>query len=201
MQMATVNSVVWIKEAAQVRALESPTRQEIVDGLAALGQASMTELAEHLGRAADSLYFHVRKLMKIGLVREVERRQEGRHVWAVYALEGRTPRIAYQAGMGRSISRVVAGALRLSLREFQGAIGRDDVQLDGPRRNLWGGRLKGWLSSEDLQEVNHLIDRLSQVLHGRGPGEGRRAYSFAWVFAPGRVRQRNNSNTKRERRS
>lgn len=181
----------WIKEPAQIKALTSPMRQEIVDAVAALGPCSMTELAEHLGRAADSLYFHVRKLVKVKLLREVEKRKEGRHVWAIYALPARQVRMVYSPAMLKTIRKVVAGAMRLSLREFNQALLQKNGSFTGPHRNLWGGRMKGWLTPEDLVEVNQIIERLLFLMQKQGPGPGRTIHSLGWVLSPARVRQRN----------
>ena len=183
-------SVYWIRDAAQIRALVSPLRQEIVDAVAALGPSSIVEVADHLGRAPDSLYFHVKKLVRVGLLREVETRKSGRHVWVVYALPARQVRIAYSgAGLG-TIQKIVTGAMRLSLREFQRALDRKGGVLTGPSRNIWGGRTKGWLSDSDLQELNQLLERALHLMSRRGPGPDRRMHTLGWVLAPARVHPR-----------
>ena len=179
-----------IKDPAQIRALESPMRQEIVDAITAIGPCSITELASYLGRAADSLYFHVKKLVKVRLVQEVERRKEGRHESAIYAMPGRSARIVYSSPMKKSIRKVVAGALRLSLREFNLGLAEKNPTFSGTHRSLWGGRAKGWLSKDDLAEVNRLLEQLSQIMCRSEPGHDRQVYSLGWVFAPAQVRPR-----------
>ncbi len=58
-----------VRDPDHVRLLSSPVRQEVVDTLAALGgQASIAAMAEHLGRPADGLYYHMRALVESGLV-------------------------------------------------------------------------------------------------------------------------------------
>lgn len=184
------NDAFWISRPSQIRALESPTRQEIVDALAVLGPSSIADLAGHLGRAADSLYFHVRRLVKVGIVRELEPRGQGRHQAAVYTLPGHSVRIRYDRKAGESIRRVIAGALRLSLREFGRAFKHTKARLTGERRNLWGARLKGWLNDDDVAEVNALLERLAQIML-RGPsGEGRTLHSLAWVLSPAQNREK-----------
>lgn len=188
--MAKNNTIVWISDPAQVRALESPMRQEIVDAVTAIGPCSIIELAAYLGRAADSLYFHVRRLVKVRLVQEVDRRKDGRHESAIYAMPGRSARIVYSSPMRKSIRKVVSGALRLSLREFNLGLAEKNPQFSGPHRTLWGGRGKGWLSKADLAEVNRLLEQLSQILCRNEPGPDRQVYSLGWVFAPAQVRPR-----------
>jgi predicted transcriptional regulator len=194
-------SIVWIAQPAQIRALESPMRQEIVDAITAIGPCSITELSEHLGRAADSLYFHVKKLVKVGLVREIDQVQLGRHVWARFAMAGRSARIKYDPAQLKSIRRIVAGALRLSLREFDQGLAQDGVRLHGERRNVWGGRIKGWLGGDDVAEVNRLLELLIQVFHRHGPGRGRQVHSLAWVLTPAQIRTRNKNGNHKERKA
>jgi len=100
---------------AQVRALVGPVRQELVDVLESAGPSSVAELGAHLGRPADALYHHLRRLEKVGLVVERERRKEGRHVFAVYDLARRPVRLNYAAPVRSvDIGRVVAAAQRLT---------------------------------------------------------------------------------------
>jgi hypothetical protein len=184
------NTIFWIKEADQIRALESPRRQEIVDAVAAIGPCSIVELAEHLGRAADSLYFHVKKLVQVKLLLEKETRKSGRHVWAIYALPSRQVRMVYRPAVMSSIRRVVAGAIRLSLREFNQSVARKAGAFIGPNRDTWGGRTKGWLSDSDLREVNQLLERILHLMSRRGPAPGLRMHTLGWVLAPTQVHPR-----------
>jgi hypothetical protein len=195
------DAIFWIKDVKQIRALESPRRQEIVDAVAAIGPCSILDLADHLGRAADSLYFHVKKLVQVGLLLEKEKRKAGRHVWAIYSLPSRQVRIVYRQAMMGSIQRVVAGAMRLSLREFNQSVAQAGGQFTGPNRNIWGGRTKGWLSDSELREVNQLLERILHVMSRHGPASGRRMHTLGWVLAPTRVHPRAAQHLARTRKS
>ncbi len=128
-------AIFLIDDPAQIKALQSPMRQEIVDALTTLGPSSIQAISEHLGRAADSLYFHVKKLVKVKLVQCVEKRREGRNEWAIYAVPGRHARIVYQPKVARSIKKIVARALSAiqhvtpARREMSGAAERKDGLL------------------------------------------------------------------------
>jgi hypothetical protein len=195
--MSAIPATYWIEDAAQIRALESPMRQELVDALTTLGPSSISDLATHLGRNADSLYFHIRKLVKVKLVVVVEQKKVGRHEFAIYAVPGRTARLVYRPAVLRSIRKVVAGAVRLSVREFQRAILVPGEVTQGPGRALWGGRVKGWLSEPSLQEVNRHLEAIHQLLNREGPGPDKRVYSMGWVLTPATVRDRKQAKTKR----
>ena len=49
----------------------STVRQEIVDTIEALGgDAAVADIAAHLGRPADGIYYHLRRLVDSGVLRE-----------------------------------------------------------------------------------------------------------------------------------
>ena len=80
----TRNNAIPIERLPQLKALVSPVRQDIVDTLQTLGTASTTDLAEQLGRPADGLYYHVRALLKAGLVVPAGTRPQGGRNEALY---------------------------------------------------------------------------------------------------------------------
>lgn len=174
-----------IESPAAVRALASPVRQEIVDAVTAAGPCTIAQLGKHLGRAPDSLYFHVRRLVAVGLLVERDAQRRGRHVAAVYDVPGRPMRVAYASRVpARSIQSVVKGALRLGMRDFERAFSLSNAAVEGPGRNLWGGRAKGWVSEAEAREINAHIDRIMDIIHAGRPGKGRRQQSFSFVLAP-----------------
>lgn len=185
------SSLPFIVEApAQVRALASPARQEIVDALVAAGPCSIAELAAHTGRAPDSLYHHIRLLKKAGLIVERDPRKSGRHIAAIYDLPARPVFISYRAAQPRSLNAVVAAALRLGLRDFRAAVGRGSTVADGPSRNLWGGRVKGWVGPDELLEINTLLRRVYELIHTGAPGPGRHPQTLSFSLAPFRPNPR-----------
>ncbi len=184
MPAAQAKPALVIRDAAQVRALASPARQEIVDALAAAGPCSVADLAAHVGRAPDALYFHLRRLITVGLVVERGPRKNGRHIAAVYDVPARPVRIRYGGPIsGPALQRVLNSALRLAGRDFGRAFGAG-ATTEGPQRNLWGGRVKGWVGPRELARINTLIQRLSDVIGSGRPGRGRRPQTFTYVLAP-----------------
>jgi len=170
---------------AQVRALAGPVRQELVDVLESAGARSVAELGALLGRPADALYHHLRRLEKVGLVVEHERRKEGRHVFAVYDLARRPVRLNYAAPVrSADIGRVVSAAQRLTWREFQRALADGTGVSEGPRRTLRGGRVKGWATPQRLARVNALLEELVDTLAAGQPEPGATPISLAFLLAP-----------------
>ncbi len=177
-------AAVPIDKPAQLRALASPLRQELLDLLEAAGPLSIAELGAQLGRAPDALYFHVRRLERVGLVREHGRRQSGRHAFAVYDAIGRPLRIDRSKARRRDLDAVVGGILRLAARDYRRASAGGSAVAQGPTRNLCGARVRGWLGAEQLTEVNALLEQLSACVRAGRPGPGREPVAFAFVLAP-----------------
>ena len=169
---------------AHLRALHTPARQEIVDTLDAAGPCSVARLAELIGRPADSLYHHLRRLVRVGLVVE-ERHKEGRHVFAIYRLQVRPLKLRYERpACSADVVGVVGAAHRLAWREFRRAMGRGDAITSGPRRTLWGARAKGWLSPDELERVNRLLGEVIELLRAGTPARGRVPVSASFLLAP-----------------
>jgi hypothetical protein len=189
----------WIERVEQVRALESTVCQEIVDLVGAAGPCSVREMAGFMGRRPDSLYYHVRKLSAAGLLVDRGTQGAGRRAEAVYDVPRRPLRLAYDPSDPenvRAVSRVVASMLRSANRDFRGGFRPDLAVVEGDARNLWAARMKGWLSDDDLAELNTLLNRILEVFHrreaaenaGREPhstkGAPPRLHSLTWVLAP-----------------
>jgi DNA-binding transcriptional ArsR family regulator len=173
-----------ITAPAQIRALSSPTRQEIVDVIAAAGPLAIGELARLLGRAADGLYFHVRTLARVGLLVEHDSQRRGRRFAATYDVPFRPLVIQAQPNRAKAVGRVLQSALRLAGRDVERALKRRDVRTVGPSRTLAAGRVKGWLSPPELRRVNALLDEILKILRSARPGPGRTLHSITYASAP-----------------
>src|SRR5579875_570799 len=77
--MAKSDPVWVIFGKKELSALASSARQEIIDVMGQMGTVSVAELADTLGRPADTLYYHLRILTKARLVQSVGSRvKDGR---------------------------------------------------------------------------------------------------------------------------
>lgn len=168
---------------AATRALTSATRQEIVDVLSSAGPCTVATLADLLGRRPDALYFHLRALERVGLVRQKMDRTGSSKAGVVFELPA-VVRLDYDAAPRADLARVVRHALKLSLREFERECLSGRPIGDGSARHLWGGRVMGWVSAPDLARINSLINELHEILRSGRPGEDRRAISLGFLLAP-----------------
>lgn len=174
----------WIRSPAQVRALVSPARQEIIDALDAAGPCSVSALAALIGRAPDGLYFHLRRLESCGLIKECGRTQQGRHTWATYDVTERPVRLDYDALPTDSVAAVISAAMRLGMRDFKRAMRKGGVTVRGNDRDLWGARIKGWITPQNIRRINEVLNELRDLMHNRGPAKGTRAMSISFILAP-----------------
>jgi predicted transcriptional regulator len=191
-----------IRRTDQIRCLMSQVRQEIVDTVEALGTCSIGEIAEHLGRSADGLYYHVRALLETDLLEQRGFRDGGRQPEAMYAIKpcAASLRLHYDPADPENVaavSGVVSSMLRVAERDFGGGFVPGVAVCRGPERNLWAARRRGWLSAEDLREVNCLLERLTELL-GQGKASGReRLYALTYVIAPVEAHGRRRQKTER----
>ena len=176
-----------VRDPAQVRLLSSAVRQELVDTLASLGgEAGVASLAEQLGRPADGLYYHLRALIAGGLVEELP--SEGGERRFRLAGESSDPvRLVYDLGPNGNAAELrafVHGLLQIAGRDFESALESGDAVIAGAGRELWASRNKGWLSPEDVREVNALLGRLGELTSQPKAAGRDRLASLAFVLAP-----------------
>jgi predicted transcriptional regulator len=165
--MAKRELVYTIYGKKELRALASFARQEIIDVLAQMGTVSAPELAQALGRPADTLYYHLRILHKAGLVETVGSRVRDGRTEALY--HARNLNIDYEASR-RSNEKELTGMASSMLR------------LGGPQRELWSARKTGRLTQKDLMRVNRLI---KELLASASPGsEKGQLYGITVLLTP-----------------
>lgn len=182
--MATSSRLV-IRSQKQLAALVSGVRQDIVDLLAEMGNASVAQLAAGLGRPADALYFHLRALHKAGLVQSAGFRYSGRRKERLFCTTASELRLQYdpQSSMNRaSVNAIVRSMLRLGIRDFTRAFQPGPLIVDGPGRELVALRKTGRLSSRQLADVNQSIGRLTRSVFR--PGRKGRLYAITILLIP-----------------
>ena len=173
-----------ITSSSQLRALASPARQEILDLLARTGPASAADLGRLLQRPADGLYYHLRALARVGLIRAATRVRAGR-TETVYRSAHREPALRHDvspSGNSAAVTAIVASMLRLGVRDFRKAAASGSVRTEGPRRDLWALRVAGRLLEGDLEAVNRGIRGLRDAVTRRRTGG--RLYALTILITP-----------------
>lgn len=174
-----------VKTGRELASLASAARQEIVDVLAEMGTVSIGEIAAALGRPADALYFHVRALMRAGLVQPAGYRLRGARKEALFRTVAAELVLLYNpdsATNRRAVTAAVSSMLRLGDRDFRRAFQGGNVMVSGARRELWALRKAGRLSSEKLARVNQLIKKLADSVSK--PDSVGRLYGITVILTP-----------------
>lgn len=176
---------------ADMAELLKPLRLEIYESLQVGGPATVAGLASRLGRAADSLYYHVRKLVDIGVVERRDDESSGRsgpgRNGAVFGVAARAVMMELDMTSRRSRETwagSVAAVLRLAERDVRAALEKGDVRTEGVRRNLLARRLKARLTDKELRRVNALQDELQALLSANADSTKGRLYATTCVMTP-----------------
>lgn len=178
-----------VTSVRQLLVIASPGREDLVDAVGVLGPCTITELARFVGRSRNALYYHVKALRDCGLLLESRRSGQGKKATAYYDVPGRPMVVRFDLGTRRTRKAVIALArirLRSAARGFVRACRPDVATVEGPTRNLWVTRWKGWLSNRELEEANTHLARLIELLrHKAGPVSAKRKlHEFTFVLAP-----------------
>lgn len=173
-------------------------RQELIDCIESIGPCTIAQVAQHTGRAPDSLYFHIRALQRAGLLVSVKMpkslKSNGREP-AMYDVCARPMTLDYREPIKPAdLTAIARGMLRLAQRDIKGALSTshagETVNLEGPQRQLWFARAKGWLLPEDLTKLNALLAQALTLVRTRRQTAGAKSMSFVFAIAPSKVSKR-----------
>jgi DNA-binding transcriptional ArsR family regulator len=178
-----------IEDQPALAALVSTVRQEIVDTIEALGgDAAVADIAAQLGRPADGFYYHLRRLVDAGVLREGEDHGDGRgRRYRTIAQRGQRIHLRYGRGSRSNpgtVAQVVSGMLRTAERDFAKALRGGSASGAGELRDLWASRLKGWVGDDELREINRMLVRLAELLQQPRDPHRNRLVTLAWMLAP-----------------
>jgi len=181
------NAQTRIRTARQLRVLTSPIAIEVVESLQAHGPSTVTQIGTRLGRRANSLYYHVTKLVDAGLIRKVGQRQSGARTQAVYdvvsqRITGKT--VPKQRRLRDLTVRAVAATLRHAARDFERASESGSPVEDGRHRSILMNRHKAWLTPKQLENVNRHIDALRLIFAEGTPPQGGTLCALTMVLTP-----------------
>lgn len=177
-----------IRSRKQLDALKAAARQELLDVLSSMGTVSVAELAVALDKPADSLYYHLRILQKAGLVVEDGTREDAGHNERLYRAVASDLRLAYRPGPqgnAEMITPIVDSMLRLTSRDFKAAFTDATTVVEGPQRELWATRTTGWLTEQQVEELNQHLASMQQTTVSSPPRDGgERLYALTMVLTP-----------------
>lgn len=156
-----------VRSAAEWAAINSPVRMEMVVFLIAAGTCAIRELALLMNRPADGLYHHMRKLVRAGLVVEVDTRRVGKQSEMLYraaaddVVVDRNLQSRATRDRTRKLFRTI---MQHAQRTIEVAIASGAAVLEGRRRNVSFNWLASWLDETQLARVRAHHDAIHAIL-------------------------------------
>ncbi len=178
---------ILVSKVAQMEALTSPVRHQIHLVMEMLGACSVNELAERMGRVPETLYYHVRRLEKVGILERVGSRVVSSREEAIYQLKGKRLRVDPSQSSPRFLKARAKGCgslLRFAQRAFVRAIERKAKRPLLPKHGLRIQQATVRLSAANLSKLNERLDSLQDFLADADEPEGRNMYVITLATAP-----------------
>ncbi len=165
--MKQENKIYFISTPRQLEVLSSPVRNEMIEVMMRLGSSTIGEIAEAMGRSAESLYYHMEQLRRVSAVRLVERRKGKRQLERVYELVANDFRInetAHSPAFRRALKKAARALLQQSATEMEASIDSGQANKGDSAQTHRIGRDIVCLSDEALAELNERIVELHEWL-------------------------------------
>ena len=171
----------------QRKALASPLRLEIVSFFEHGRELSVRDVANRLGRPVASLYFHVHKLVRSGLLVESATRGSGPAAEVLYrAIAERIALPVHSSSPAAmdAVVKAIRALLRQVSREFETVCRTPDLIARQGGAQAVGRRQRVWLTNEDAAEVRKRLDAVERFLMQRSGAPGGTEYTWTSMFLP-----------------
>lgn len=160
-----------IDRPRQIAVLAAPLRGRIVDDLAGNGPSSVNEIAERLGQRPEGLYYHVRALVRVGLLVIASRRRSGRRWEAIYRLVAprlKIDRRQRSKAFIKACADLCAATLRAAARDYRSALEDGSSAAEGPSPNLVIRRHVAHLDAPGLRRLNKHLAAIADLFEEAG---------------------------------
>lgn len=178
---------VLVDRVEQVRALHGPLPHRMVAVWERLGACSVAELAAVIGETPEVLYYHVRRLVKVGLIVPITPGDPGRRAEAIYELPGRELVFDHRQTTPAfldALANAVGALLRLAERTYREALPLPHARRLGARRNLMLQQHDARLSPRSLSELNRRLEDIATFVAKHDDPARTDWISLTMVLAP-----------------
>lgn len=169
----------------------APARTEIVEAMRMTAPCAIADIAEILDRPADTLYRHMDKLVRAGLVVEVGRRRRGRRMERLFDLVADDFGFGLRETSGRIANRAIEECansfLRSTTRAVRDSAAAGALVVGEEERNLVVSYELGWLTPAGVREARAILARLKQLMDAGKSSDARLAPGAGLYLALGVV--------------
>ncbi len=183
--------------------LVAPVRLEVVEAMRMIAPCSIAEIAAALDRPADTLYRHIDKLKRAGMVVEAGVRRSGRRFEQVYDLVADDFRVGFKEVSGRTANKAyndtMQSILKIASRTARDSAAASELVGLGDDRNIIGKIEHAWLTQEEFLELRELMMKVKLYMDARKARREGRLYLAAVIAMPvtrKRGAKRNGADTK-----
>lgn len=177
-----------IREIKQLQCLTNALRQSVYDAIGGIGSASAIEIGDQLGQPADVVNYHLKKLQETGLVTQDGLRGEGRSAARLFRKSDPEASVLLDPSDTNNVellAKAVGSMLTLAHKDVTGALESGVAVTVGPKRNLRASRHCVWLTDEEWERVNLLLEELLVLSNKGSRREGdEKLYAISLVTAP-----------------
>ena len=174
-----------VRDPEQLKVLRTPTRHRVLNAILELGPCSVSEIAHRLEWKPESLYYHVKALLEVGLIVAAGERQTDRRAETLYAPVA--PEIQLDDG-DRTPEYLAAvwdtyrAALRATERELERALEKER-DGSGPRKNTMLHQANVRMSPSDAAKLREMLDEVMAFALGAESREGSTSVSLTMALS------------------
>lgn len=166
----------------------APARLELVETMRMLAPCSIAEIAAAIDRPADTLYRHIEKLRKIGVVTEAGVRRAGRRFEQVFDLAGDDFRPQFRDTSPRTTNKMFGDATKsiakILLRTTRDATAAEQIVFEPAKRNAFAKFEHAWLTQTEVDQLGELFLAIKRFMDARKSRREGRLYLAAFAAVP-----------------
>ena len=175
------DSVFHIETPEHFDAIGSTVRLGILEFFRSRGPMCVAELARVMGRPADGLYHHLKKLLATGIVREVGTQQSGRQIERIFDISAGQLQVAEDTERLVKVWRLISSQAE---RNLASAIDAGVLRFRGDDPNISMRMEPARLDAAARAEVFEHLNAIRAVFdRARANPSGDQA-SFTFIFTP-----------------
>lgn len=179
--MAVMTPKAWVT-------LTAPVRLEMLEALRMLGPCAIADIATMLDRPADALYRHMDKLVRLGVVRELEQRKAGRRLERTYDVVAEHLHPGFRDGGSKAANQAYDHTVKV-ICKIAGRASRDaaesgQLKFSAEARTLAALVHHGWLTPSEFARARELLMELQALLGAGRRRPDARLYVIASMLLP-----------------